>query len=378
MRRPEYSLFRQLINLLGWRTRRKIVVIESDDWGSIRMPSNQVRNELIAGGVLSKAAISHYSLNDSLESNQDLQSLFQVLESCRDSNGRHPMFTALCIVANPDFDRIESTNYTEYHYEPFTTTLDRYTEHDQVYQLWKEGYEKQLFIPQFHGREHLNVTAWMHALQSGHPKTLAAFRKGFTSFGAVECGESNIHYQAAFDIYEPIEISYLKTVLIEGTALFEQLMGYKASYFVPTNGPFSLDLEPTLKHAGISYYTLNKLQKEPLGYGKYRTHIRWLGKKNAHGQVNLSRNAFFEPSVIGKNWVDSCILDIERAFKWHKPATISTHRVNYIGLLNPENRSNGLKQLKALLDAVISRWPNVEFMSSPELGEIILSDSQTR
>lgn len=25
-------------NLPGWHTRRKIVVIESDDWGSIRMP----------------------------------------------------------------------------------------------------------------------------------------------------------------------------------------------------------------------------------------------------------------------------------------------------------------------------------------------------
>lgn len=31
-----------LLNIPGWRTNRKIVVIESDDWGSIRMPSQEV------------------------------------------------------------------------------------------------------------------------------------------------------------------------------------------------------------------------------------------------------------------------------------------------------------------------------------------------
>jgi hypothetical protein len=32
------------INLRGWKTKRKIVVIESDDWGSIRMPSPESFN----------------------------------------------------------------------------------------------------------------------------------------------------------------------------------------------------------------------------------------------------------------------------------------------------------------------------------------------
>jgi hypothetical protein len=31
------SMTRNLTNAIGWRTNRKIVVIESDDWGSIRM-----------------------------------------------------------------------------------------------------------------------------------------------------------------------------------------------------------------------------------------------------------------------------------------------------------------------------------------------------
>jgi hypothetical protein len=32
----------------GWSTKRKIVVIESDDWGAIRMPSRAVYDQFMA------------------------------------------------------------------------------------------------------------------------------------------------------------------------------------------------------------------------------------------------------------------------------------------------------------------------------------------
>jgi len=38
----EKALRKNLVNIPGWRTNRKIVVIESDDWGSVRMPSREV------------------------------------------------------------------------------------------------------------------------------------------------------------------------------------------------------------------------------------------------------------------------------------------------------------------------------------------------
>ena len=36
------NIFHNLLSIPGWRTNRHIVVIESDDWGSIRMPSKEV------------------------------------------------------------------------------------------------------------------------------------------------------------------------------------------------------------------------------------------------------------------------------------------------------------------------------------------------
>ena len=37
---------RHLVNSKGWRTNRKIVVLESDDWGAIRMSSKEAFDKL--------------------------------------------------------------------------------------------------------------------------------------------------------------------------------------------------------------------------------------------------------------------------------------------------------------------------------------------
>lgn len=39
---PKQHITHNLLNIPGWRTNRKVVVIESDAWGSIRMHSKEV------------------------------------------------------------------------------------------------------------------------------------------------------------------------------------------------------------------------------------------------------------------------------------------------------------------------------------------------
>ena len=70
---------RNLINISGFRTKRKIVVFESDDWGSIRMPSKEVFKTLSNNGI--QVEKSPYCKFDGLESNLDLESLFDLLTS---------------------------------------------------------------------------------------------------------------------------------------------------------------------------------------------------------------------------------------------------------------------------------------------------------
>lgn len=359
-------------NIPGWRTKRHLVVFESDDWGSIRMPSNKVRDNLIASGVLTSNRNDSYYLFDSLESNDDMVALFETLSSCSDFKGNKPVFTAVSIMANPDFEQIRDNDFNQYYYEPFVKTLDRYPAHDRVYDLWKEGFSNKLFVPQFHGREHLNVSAWMKALRSNQSKTRIAFENQVTGINPVLLGESNVQYQAAFDITDPSELNYLESVIHEGLILFEELLDYKACYFVPTNGPFNLSLGNCLSKHGVGYIMLDKFQREPLGNGKYRTHFRWMGKKNNTGQIVLSRNAAFEPSDNPEiDWVGRCLSEVDDAFRWNKPAVISTHRVNYIGYLDESNRTRNLAFLKRLITEILKKWPDVEFITSVELGEMI-------
>lgn len=362
-------------NIPGWRTNRHIVVIESDDWGSIRMSSLDNFDRIIKAGM--REDRNHYNTNDALESNTDLEELYNVLLQFKDSTSRHPVITGVNVVANPVFEKIKENGYTEYVYEPYTETCKRYKDHDRVYDLWKKGIEERLLVPIFHGREHLNVQRWLRALRDGNKSTLLAFDCGVTGICNGINDEPIPEFQAAFDIDTVADLSYQKEVIRTGLNLFEQLYGFRSKYFVPTNGPFNNSLERDLFDAGIKYINTGKRQAEPLGNGQYKINTRFLGDRNKLGQIYLTRNCFFEPSAngdecsINHNWLDSCMRDVEVAFRWHKPATISSHRVNYIGYLHPENREKSLRLLKELLSRMLLRWPDIEFMTSPELGDLI-------
>ena len=106
------SIISHLQNLPGWRTERKIVVIESDDWGSIRMPSRKVFEELKKDGY--RVDNDPFMKYDNLASEDDLSGFFEVLTSVKDSKGRPAIITANTIVANPDFARIEETGFLSY------------------------------------------------------------------------------------------------------------------------------------------------------------------------------------------------------------------------------------------------------------------------
>lgn len=368
----KYKLLRNFSNIPGWTTKRKIIVIESDDWGSIRMPSTEAYLRLKNAGLnLHGLDSNRYNLNDTLASPSDLEALFETLSLQQDFTGNYPVITAVSVVANPDFQKIEDSGFNEYFFEPITSTLERYYGSEKPFKLWKEGIEKGLFVPQMHGREHLNVAVWLKALHNGHKQTIMAFKEGMWGFVPNPYELPNTYFQLAFLPINPKEIENHRMIIKSGLDLFEQLFGYRAEYFVPPNGPINNSLNKTLIDNGISLRSTAKIQYEPVGNGKTRIRIHYLGQKDTTGIRYITRNCFFEPSQSGKDWVDSCLNDIKIAFYWHKPAIISSHRVNYIGALRTSNRDNGLRKLRTLLKQIINHWPDVEFVTTPRLGQLI-------
>jgi hypothetical protein len=364
-------------NVVGKSTSRKIIVIESDDWGSVYMPDKKSLEALKSKGL---PLTTHYVNNDTLESNEDMDRLFDLLSSHKDSTGRNVVITGVNVVANPDFEKIRENGYTQYEYELFTKTAQRFAGSDRIHDLWKKGINERLMVPVFHGREHLNVQRWMRLLQLNNESIRLAFDYGVSTPGKDIHGRRLPDLRAAFDIDTPDDIPYLSEVIRTGMDAFEQLFGYRSSFFIPTNGPFNNSLEPVTASEGIKYIGTGKIQQEPLGNGTFKKNFRYIGKPNEYRQIYLTRNCFFEPNSWEQSrdwdWVNSCMKEIEIAFRWHKPAVISSHRVNYMGTINPENRDNGLKKLNILLSEIMKRWPEVEFMTSMELGDLVAKNKR--
>ncbi|MFO7851423.1 MAG: polysaccharide (de)acetylase [Bacteroidota bacterium] len=367
-----------LKQLPGFHTSRRIIVFESDDWGSIRMPSVEVYNRFVEKGFnMSDGVSARYNKYDSLATYEDLQDLFEVLSSVKDFKGNHCVMTPMCLVANPDFDKIEESGFKEYFYEPFTETLKKYPGCEKSFELWKEGISSGIFVPQFHGREHLNISRWLEALIAGDKNAHLAFKYKFWGYPKqFNSGKPEKSFQAAFDFSNYSEIKVLDKIIEDGLKIFSQLFGYDATCFTPPNGPLSRLNEKISAKNGIKYIqTARMIYNEPVGMGKTRKRIRYLGKRNKYNQVYLTRNCFFEPSECAKfNWVDKCLVDIDTAFKYNKPAIISSHRVNYIGALDSKNRDEGLNQLSLLLKRVIKIYPDIEFLTSSQLGESIIGN----
>ena len=72
MNKYREHILRNIINTFGYKTNRKIVVFESDDWGSIRMPSKLAYSNLLKKEIdVDKSYL--YDTLDSLEKKGDLE-----------------------------------------------------------------------------------------------------------------------------------------------------------------------------------------------------------------------------------------------------------------------------------------------------------------
>lgn len=371
------TIRKNLVNIPGWRTNRKILVIESDDWGSIRIPNKKSIEFLQSKGV--NMQLNYFTALDSLESEEDLEGLFDLLEQYQDKENRHPVITANALVANPDFPKIQDSNFKEYHFETIDKTYDRYPGRKSVLAIWKEkGIGKRMLWPQFHGREHFNHQEWIRVLNAGEQQELLAFEQEvLLGLGNRKTTRSKNEYMAAFDYESEDEFEGFGSVIKQGTDLFEKTFGFRSKSFVAPCGIRSDKLDPILVANGIKYHQVGQ-QRLPKKEG-YKYKNRFWGARNIHGQIYWRRNSIFEPSRMPNfDWVGRVLKDAKIAFRWGKPLVINSHRVNYSGGISKNNRKNTLRLLESLLDQLLTIYPDLEFFSSDQLGDLIFETSDKR
>lgn len=362
----------------GWHTKRRIVVIESDDWGAIRMPSRDTFKHLLDKGI--RVDKCPFCSNDSLARAQDLERLFEVLLSVRDKNGAPCKITANSVVANPDFNKIKESDFQEYHYEAITETFRNAEGCERSFKIWKSGIESGIWTPQFHGREHLNVNRWMSYLQSKNRILQLAFDYKMFGLSTFLFDIPTKSFMAALDANNEKEQRNINQSMRDGLQLFHKLFGMQSHSFIAPNYTWSPELEPVLNDCGIKYLQGAKIQRlSEYDHGPLHKKIlkHYTGQRNQIGMLFTIRNCNFEPtSTPNQDNVAHCLSQIRTAFRWHKPAIINSHRVNYIGTINPKNSERNLKLLHALLHSVIKEFPDIEFMDSNELGQLITHDTR--
>ncbi|WP_445454340.1 hypothetical protein [Flavobacterium sp. 25HG05S-40] len=364
------NIISNLKNSIGWKTKRKIVVFSVDDYGNVRLNSAQARKNMDAAEM---KIYSRFDALDTLETTQDLEQLFDVLSSVKDKNGRHAVFTPFALPCNIDFEKMEAEDFQKFYFETLPNTykklaLQQPEAYTGTWGLWQEGIAKGFLKPQFHGREHLNLTVFNDKLNRRDLQLLTALKnKSFTSISDEEY--PTMSCTAELDFWNVKENEALKPILKEGLQLFEEVYGYKSNYFTPPVFNIHHSLFQTLKDNGIQYIDLALLREEHQGLNVYKKSFNYIGKQTKEDLTIMVRNVVFEPTEDrGIDWVAFTMKQIETAFRWNKPAIISSHRVNFCGHIDPKNREKGLDNLKRLLQEIVKKWPDVEFMAADEMA----------
>lgn len=356
---------KNIINFKGKKINKKLLIIESDDWGSIRIPNNEVKKYLAQEKLIKLS--DPFSSFDCLESADDYLELFKVFSKHKDINNNHPVLTANMVMANPDFDKIKASNYKHFFFQPFSETYKSYYPSSPTFEALMNGVKQKLLFPQFHAREHLNATLWLQRLQDGDAGFLKAFEKKCFAIDDKSDGNNRANLMASYDYQNDEDLIYIQDSIQNGLDIFEQTFGFRSKTSIAPCYVWNNNIEKMLHEngvAGIQSSYVQQCNKD----GKHERIWQKMGKVNKLNQKYFIRNVMFEPALNPNiNWVEKALESIAIAFFWGKPAIISSHRINYVASLSNENRTNTLQQLDELLQCVLKRWPDIEFINSEQL-----------
>jgi hypothetical protein len=336
----------------------------------VRMASKESFTSLLKKGY--PVDQCQYNKYDCLESNDDLEQLIEVLMSVRDTHGNPAVMTINNIVGNPDFKAIRESNYESYVAEPFTDTLSKYSNRDQVMEFYKSGISNNCLSIQYHGREHVHINNWLSALRLGEIDIIDAFEHGMYSIHRENKKNCTDVFLDAWSLHTDSDRIQLASSMQQGMEWFKTIWGYYPITAIAPCYTWNKYAEKLMIEYGVRGIQSARVQKEPQKDGKMK-HIRhYMGQTNDLGQIYTIRNALYEPTIMPNiDSISTCLKQVQNAFFHKKPAIISTHRINYAGTLSSKNRDYNLSELKILLKELQKNWPTIEFMCSRSLCDII-------
>lgn len=364
-----------LKNISGWRTPRKLLAFAVDDYGNIRLKSKKARENLLAREVKLRGRFDHL---DALDTRSDYEMLFDILSSVKDKVGNPAIFTPYALSCNTDYEA--SVSLGNYVPENLDITYTRLSAEDPInyegaFKMLKIGITERLIHPQFHGREHLNVHLFDALLKDKDRSLLVNLE--LNSMAGINSHPlyPNVGFNQSFAFWKMEEVELHRNIIADGLNRFKEVYGYLPSTFTPPAQQLHASLYPFIIELGLTSVDKVRATNRHLGEGKYLPERNVMGIQKGENYVTIVRNCVFEPSDSDKDWVNFTFQQIKAAFFWNKPAIVSSHRVNFAGHIDPENRKKGLSALSELLKKVVKTWPDVEFVSLHNLASLIKNDN---
>jgi hypothetical protein len=350
-------------NLLGAYSKKRLVAFSVDDYGNVFLKSKSARTSLGNAGL--PVSNSRFSMFDALEDRHDLEGLFDTLTAVKDHRGQPAVFTVFALPANLDFDRIESSGFQEFFYQTLPETFAANPGYEGTWSLWQEGMQSGLIVPQFHGREHLNVRLFERLLQVKDQSLMLNLKN--RSYACIKPSiGTKVGFTEAFSFDSFEETEEHKIIIRDGYRVFKDVFRKTPTVFKAPGASEHSSLHQTIAECGGALIDVDVYRKELQANGFVRRSFSTLGSTNRFGQRKLLRNVVFEP-LLSDSAVENSLAEINIAFQCGKPANISSHRVNFCGKIDPKVRDIGLAQLKRLLKEILKRWPDVEFRTSDDL-----------
>ena len=235
----------------------------------------------------------------------------------------------------------------------------------EIADKWNLAIQSKLFSPEYHGREHIHIDSWMRGITDDSSETRQAFSDGIYTL-LDQRFLTNRKFAAAYSPKNSSEIESLNQNLKKGIQAFESAFNVIPTLFTPPAGGYTHEYDNMLRLHGIKAVTLSRWATITSKSGKNRKAFYYFGKKLKKGIFAVPRNCLFEPHQKREKSVEHCISNVSEAFRYHQPAIISSHRINFVNQHLAFN-SNGLGHLENLLSKIVAKWPDVEFMSSKEL-----------
>ncbi|MCF7854055.1 MAG: hypothetical protein K9N51_04595 [Candidatus Pacebacteria bacterium] len=323
---------------IDWKDIRAVVV-ESDDWG-VGEPGR------------------------GLETPRELETLYQVLESSKGTDGQPAVFTAFTCMSNPDYDAIRKNGFTEY-----ADTWPAPT--SEVARKWLQGIGRGVYFPEYHSNlHHTSPVVWMDLLRG----------KGPDSDRAKELFEKHSFAQGRhIPEFQGMTIKTMNTWIETGIARFTDTFGYAPCAAVTSDA--YPETEVLWSSHGIQAVSLKNSRNnngEVVVYDTkpWNNQDPWMpmgGFNRFYDLVYLSRNVFFECTQYTDQTPENVLPVIRTCWDGNEPAVLTSHRKHYVG----GTKAEGLDKLAHLLQ-MLEKEGHVRFLTTAELNLLYRHGWSTR